>query len=141
MRSVDRATDAVIGLCIQLEAEAASSMPSPGSRCSRRSAWARARSARSCTRRTGCSGLRTFLTTGEKESRAWTFRAGAKAPQAAGVIHTDFERGFIRAEVIRWDELLEIGSWSKARDVGKLRVEGKDYEVVDGDVMEFRFNV
>ncbi|HEY4378664.1 MAG TPA: redox-regulated ATPase YchF [Acidimicrobiales bacterium] len=86
-------------------------------------------------------GLRTFLTTGEKESRAWTFRAGSKAPQAAGRIHTDFERGFIRAEVIRWDELLEIGSWSKAREVGKLRVEGKDYEVVDGDVMEFRFNV
>lgn len=86
-------------------------------------------------------GLRTFLTTGEKESRAWTFRAGARAPQAAGVIHTDFERGFIRAECIRWDELLELGSWSAARDVGKLRVEGKDYEVQDGDVLEFRFNV
>ncbi|MBM3662442.1 MAG: redox-regulated ATPase YchF [Actinobacteria bacterium] len=86
-------------------------------------------------------GLRTFFTTGEKESRAWTFRAGARAPQAAGVIHTDFERGFIRAEVIRWDELLELGSWSSARDVGRLRVEGKDYEVVDGDVVEFRFNV
>ena len=86
-------------------------------------------------------GLRTFLTTGEKESRAWTFRAGAKAPECAGVIHTDFERGFIRAEVIGTDELLEIGSWSAARDVGKLRIEGKDYEVADGDVMEFRFNV
>jgi hypothetical protein len=86
-------------------------------------------------------GLRTFFTTGDKESRAWTFRAGAKAPQAAGVIHTDFERGFIRAEVIHWDELLEVGSWSKARDAGTLRVEGKDYEVADGDVLEFRFNV
>ena len=86
-------------------------------------------------------GLRTFFTTGEKESRAWTFRAGAKAPETAGVIHTDFERGFIRAECIRWDELLEIGSWSGARDVGKLRVEGKDYEVQVGDVLEFRFNV
>jgi GTP-binding protein YchF len=86
-------------------------------------------------------GLRTFFTTGEKESRAWTFRAGWKAPQCAGVIHTDFERGFIRAEVVHWDELLEIGSWSKAREVGKLRVEGKDYEVRDGDVMEIRFNV
>ena len=64
-------------------------------------------------------GLRTFLTTGEKESRAWTFRAGSKAPQCAGVIHTDFERGFIRAEVIHWDELLEIGSWSKAREIGQ----------------------
>jgi GTP-binding protein YchF len=86
-------------------------------------------------------GRRTFLTTGDKESRAWTFRAGAKAPECAGVIHTDLQRGFIRAEVIRWDELLEIGSWSKAREVGRLRVEGKDYEVQDGDVLEIRFNV
>jgi GTP-binding protein YchF len=86
-------------------------------------------------------GLRTFLTTGEKESRAWTFRAGLKAPQCAGIIHTDFERGFIRAEVIHWDELLELGSWAKAREVGKLRVEGKDYVVQDGDVLEIRFNV
>jgi hypothetical protein len=86
-------------------------------------------------------GRRTFLTTGDKESRAWTFRAGAKAPECAGVIHSDLQRGFIRAEVIRWDELLEIGSWSKAREAGKLRVEGKDYEVADGDVLEIRFNV
>jgi GTP-binding protein YchF len=86
-------------------------------------------------------GLRTFFTTGEKESRAWTFRAGAKAPECAGAIHTDMQRGFIRAEVIHWDELLGIGSWNKAKEVGKLRVEGKDYEVVDGDVMEIRFNV
>ncbi|HKY16839.1 MAG TPA: redox-regulated ATPase YchF [Microthrixaceae bacterium] len=86
-------------------------------------------------------GLRTFFTTGEKESRAWTFRAGAKAPETAGVIHTDFERGFIRAECIDWEELLELGSWPRAREVGKLRVEGKDYEVRDGDVLEFRFNV
>jgi hypothetical protein len=86
-------------------------------------------------------GRRTFFTTGDKESRAWTFRAGAKAPECAGVIHTDFQKGFIRAEVIHWDELLQIGSWAKARDVGKLRVEGKDYEVVDGDVLEIRFNV
>jgi GTP-binding protein YchF len=86
-------------------------------------------------------GRRTFLTTGDKESRAWTFRAGAKAPECAGVIHSDLQRGFIRAEVIRWDELLEIGSWDKARAQGKLRVEGKDYEVADGDVLEIRFNV
>ena len=86
-------------------------------------------------------GLRTFLTTGEKESRAWTFRAGSTAPQAAGRIHTDFERGFIKAEVIQWDVLLEAGSWHAARDAGTLRVEGKDYVVVDGDVIEFRFNV
>jgi ribosome-binding ATPase YchF (GTP1/OBG family) len=86
-------------------------------------------------------GRRTFLTTGEDESRAWTFRAGAKAPECAGVIHSDLQRGFIRAEVIDWRDLLEIGSWSKAREVGKLRVEGKEYEVQDGDVLEIRFNV
>jgi len=86
-------------------------------------------------------GRRTFLTTGDKESRAWTFRAGARAPECAGVIHSDLQRGFIRAEVIRWDELLKLGSWSAARDAGKLRVEGKDYEVADGDVLEIRFNV
>jgi GTP-binding protein YchF len=86
-------------------------------------------------------GRRTFLTTGPDETRAWTFRAGAKAPECAGVIHSDLQRGFIRAEVIRWDELLELGSWNAAKDVGKLRIEGKDYEVVDGDVLEIRFNV
>ncbi len=86
-------------------------------------------------------GRRTFFTTGDKESRAWTFRAGAKAPECAGVIHSDLQRGFIRAEVIRWDELLELGSWQAARQSGRLRVEGKDYEVLDGDVLEIRFNV
>jgi GTP-binding protein YchF len=86
-------------------------------------------------------GRRTFFTTGEKESRAWTFRAGARAPECAGVIHSDLQRGFIRAEVIRWDELLGLGSWNAAKEAGKLRVEGKDYEVVDGDVLEIRFNV
>jgi GTP-binding protein YchF len=86
-------------------------------------------------------GRRTFLTTGDKESRAWTFRAGATAPECAGVIHTDLQRGFIRAEVIDWRELLEIGSWDDAKKVGKLRVEGKDYVVQDGDVLEIRFNV
>ena len=86
-------------------------------------------------------GRRTFLTTGDKESRAWTFRAGATAPECAGVIHSDLQRGFIRAEVIRWDELLELGSWPAAKAAGRLRVEGKDYQVVDGDVLEIRFNV
>ena len=86
-------------------------------------------------------GRNTFLTTGEDETRAWTFRAGATAPQCAGVIHTDLQRGFIRAEVIGWQELLELGSWAKAKEVGKLRVEGKDYVVQDGDVLEIRFNV
>ena len=67
--------------------------------------------------------------------------AGAKAPECAGVIHSDLQRGFIRAEVIRWDELLSIGSWSRAKEQGKLRIEGKEYEVADGDVLEIRFNV
>ncbi|MBV8979853.1 MAG: redox-regulated ATPase YchF, partial [Acidimicrobiia bacterium] len=86
-------------------------------------------------------GRRTFLTTGDTESRAWTFRAGARAPEAAGVIHSDLQRGFIRAEVIRYEDLVDVGSWQKAKETGKLRVEGKDYEVQDGDVLEIRFNV
>jgi ribosome-binding ATPase YchF (GTP1/OBG family) len=84
---------------------------------------------------------RTFLTTGPDETRAWTFRSGAKAPECAGVIHSDLQRGFIRAEVIDWEELLEIGSWSKAKELNRIRLEGKDYEVRDGDVVEIRFNV
>ena len=131
----------VIGMCVQLEAEAA--LLDPDDRAEMLDALGLGEGAlpRFVHAAYHLLGLRTFLTTGEKESRAWTFRAGSKAPQCAGVIHTDFERGFIRAEVIHWDELLEIGSWVKAREVGKLRVEGKDYEVVDGDVLEFRFNV
>ncbi len=86
-------------------------------------------------------GLRTYLTTGEQETRAWTIRAGDKAPAAAGVIHTDFERGFIAAEIVHFDDLIRLGSNAKAREVGKLRIEGKDYVVKDGDVVEFRFNV
>jgi GTP-binding protein YchF len=86
-------------------------------------------------------GLRTFFTTGEKETRAWTIHAGEKAPAAAGVIHSDFERGFIAAETIACDDLIALGSFAKAREAGKLRIEGKDYEVRDGDVMTFRFNV
>jgi GTP-binding protein YchF len=86
-------------------------------------------------------GLRTFLTTGEKETRAWTIHTGDKAPAAAGAIHSDFERGFIAAETIAYDDLVALGSFAKAREAGKLRIEGKDYEVRDGDVMTFRFNV
>lgn len=86
-------------------------------------------------------GLRTYLTTGEKETRAWTIVAGARAPAAAGVIHTDFERGFIAAEVCSFEEMVAAGSKAAAREAGKLRIEGKDYEVQDGDVIEFRFNV
>jgi hypothetical protein len=86
-------------------------------------------------------GLITFLTAGEDECRAWTLKKGLSAPKAAGVIHTDFERGFIRAEVIWWEDLIRLGSEAKCRETGKLRVEGKDYIVQDGDVMHFRFNV
>ena len=86
-------------------------------------------------------GLRTFLTTGDKETRAWTIHAGDKAPAAAGAIHSDFERGFIAAEAIHYDDLVALGSIAKGREAGKLRIEGKDYEVRDGDVIFFRFNV
>ena len=86
-------------------------------------------------------GLRTYLTTGEKETRAWTITAGTKAPGAAGVIHSDFERGFIAAETVSYDDLKELGSFARAKEAGKLRIEGKDYVVQDGDVVEFRFNV
>lgn len=86
-------------------------------------------------------GLVTFITAGPKESKAWTCTAGTKAPQAAGKIHTDFEHGFIRAEVIQWDKLLEAGGYGPARDRGWLRVEGKEYIIADGDVVHFRFNV
>ncbi len=86
-------------------------------------------------------GLRTYLTTGEKETRAWTIHEGDKAPAAAGVIHSDFERGFIAAETVHFDDLVSLGSFAKAREAGKLRVEGKEYVVKDGDVVEFRFNV
>jgi len=86
-------------------------------------------------------GLITYFTAGPKEVRAWTVRAGATAPQAAGVIHSDFERGFIRAEVIAYDDYVALGGEAAARDAGKLRLEGKEYRVQDGDVMHFRFNV
>jgi ribosome-binding ATPase YchF (GTP1/OBG family) len=83
-------------------------------------------------------GLISFFTTGEDETRSWTIERGTKAPQAAGVIHTDFEKKFIRAEVIAWDKLLAAGSWAAAKQKGWMRLEGKEYIVVDGDVMEIR---
>jgi GTP-binding protein YchF len=86
-------------------------------------------------------GLRTYFTTGEKETRAWTIHIGDKAPAAAGVIHSDFERGFIAAECTAYEDLVKLGSFAKAREAGRLRVEGKEYVVQDGDVLEFRFNV
>jgi hypothetical protein len=132
----------VIGMCVQLEAEAAA-IEDPADRAEMLEALGLGEGAlfRMVRSAYHLLGLRTFLTTGDKESRAWTFFAGSTAPECAGRIHTDFQRGFIRAEVIRWAELLDIGSWTKAKELGKVRLEGKDYVVADGDVIEFRFNV
>jgi GTP-binding protein YchF len=131
----------VLGVSIELEAEAA--QLAPGERTELLAGLGLGEGALPRVARAAYHmlGRRTFLTTGVDESRAWTFRAGARAPECAGVIHSDLQRGFIRAEVIRWDELLRLGSWNAAKEAGKLRVEGKDYEVVDGDVLEIRFNV
>ena len=132
----------VIGMCVQLEAEAAA-ITDPAERAEMLEGFGLGEGAlfRMVRSAYHLLGLRTYFTTGEKETRAWTFYDGSTAPVAAGRIHTDFQRGFIRAEVIQWDELLTLGSWSAARDAGKLRVEGKDYVFQDGDVTEFRFNV
>ncbi len=86
-------------------------------------------------------GLMSFLTGGEDETRAWTIKIGTKAPQAAGKIHTDFERGFIKAEVVNYQQLLDCGSYAAAREKGLVRMEGKEYVVQDGDLIVFRFNV
>lgn len=131
----------VLPLCVQLEAEAAQLAGAERTELLEGLGLGEGALERFVAAAHGLLGLCTFLTTGEKESRAWTFRAGWRAPQCAGRIHTDFERGFIRAEVIDWAELLDLGSWSAARDAGRLRVEGKDYPMRDGDVVEFRFNV
>lgn len=86
-------------------------------------------------------GLQTYLTAGEKEVRAWTIHKGWTAPQAAGVIHSDFERGFIKAEIVSFDDLIEAGSYARVKEEGKMRLEGKDYVMQDGDIVEFKFNV
>ena len=132
----------VIGMCVQLEAEAAT-IGDPAERAEMLEGFGLGEGAlfRMVRSAYHLLGLRTYFTTGEKETRAWTFYAGSSAPECAGRIHSDFQRGFIKAEVIHWDELLEIGSWTKAKELGKVRIEGKDYHPVDGDVMEFRFNV
>ncbi|MCB9393270.1 MAG: redox-regulated ATPase YchF, partial [Acidimicrobiaceae bacterium] len=132
----------VIGMCVQLEAEAAT-ITDPAERAEMLEGFGLGEGAlfRMVRSAYHLLGLRTYFTTGEKETRAWTFYAGSSAPECAGRIHSDFQRGFIKAEVIHWDELLEIGSWTKAKELGKIRIEGKDYHPLDGDVMEFRFNV
>jgi len=133
--------DDALAVCIQLEAEAARLDPGERSELLEGLGLGEGVVPRVAAAAYHLLGRRTFLTTGPDESRAWTFRAGARAPECAGVIHSDLQRGFIRAEVIRWEELLSIGSWNRAKEQGKLRVEGKEYEVQDGDVLEIRFNV
>jgi GTP-binding protein YchF len=130
-----------LAVCVQLEAEAA--RLDPGARTELLEGLGLGQGVVPRVARAAFEllGLRTFFTTGDKESRAWIFHAGARAPEAAGVIHSDLQRGFIRAEVIHWDELVELGGWAKAKSAGRLRVEGKEYEVKDGDVLEIRFNV
>ena len=131
----------IIGMCVQLEAEAAQLEGEDRKEMLDGFGLGEGALPRMVRAAYHLLGLRTFLTTGEKETRAWTFRAGSKAPECAGRIHSDIQRGFIRAEVIGCEELLSLGSWAKAKELGKLRVEGKEYEFSDGDVTEFRFNV
>jgi GTP-binding protein YchF len=130
-----------LGVCVQLEAETAQLPPDQRTELLEGLGLGEGALHRVARGAYQLLGRRTFLTTGDKESRAWSFRSGATAPECAGVIHSDLQRGFIRAEVIHWDELLECGSWAKAKGAGRIRLEGKDYHVLDGDVLEIRFNV
>jgi len=130
-----------LGVCVQLEAEASRLAPDERAELLEGLGLGAGALTRVAQRAYLLLGRRVFLTTGDKESRAWSFRAGASAAECAGVIHSDLQRGFIRAEVIHWDELVELGSWAAAKAAGRIRLEGKDYEVLDGDVLEIRFNV
>ncbi len=129
-----------IVLCAQIEAEVAAL--DPGDAAELLASYGQQESGLAQLVRAGFSalGLQTFLTAGPKEARAWTIHAGDTAPRAAGVIHTDFERGFIKADVMSYDDLVELGSPAAVRAAGKARVEGKEYVMRDGDVVEFRFN-
>ena len=132
----------VVTICGKIEAEIAA-MDSPEDRAEFLSEMGLEESGMNALIREAYAtlGLRTFFTAGPDEDRAWTFKAGSKAPQAAGVIHTDFEKGFIKAEVYSCEDMFKYGSEAKDKEAGKLRIEGKDYVVQDGDVMFFRFNV
>jgi GTP-binding protein YchF len=131
----------VLAMCVQLEAEAARLHGDDRAELLQGLGLGEGALARFSAAAYHLLGRRIFFTTGDKESRAWSFRAGATAPECAGVIHSDLQRGFIRAEVVHWDVLLESGSWTAAKAAGHLRLEGKDYVVLDGDVLEIRFNV
>jgi ribosome-binding ATPase len=130
-----------IGLSVQLEAEAATLDPEDRKEMLEGFGLGEGALPRVARMLFDTIGRSVFLTTGDKESRAWIFRTGAKAPECAGVIHSDLARGFIRAEVIPWDLLIEAGSWNAAKSANLIRLEGKEYEVKDGDVLEIRFNV
>jgi len=131
----------VLAVCVQLEAEASRLESAERAELLEGLGLGEGALARVARAAFDSIGRQTFFTTGEKESRAWMYRIGAKAPECAGVIHSDLQRGFIRAEVIDFAELLGLGSWAAAKAAGKIRLEGKDYVVRDGDVMEIRFNV
>ena len=131
----------VLGVSVQLEAEAARLAPDEKAELLEGLGLGQGALARVAAAAYQLLGRRIFFTTGDKESRAWSFRDGATAPECAGVIHSDLQRGFIRAEVIHWDDLLAAGSWNAAKGAGRIRLEGKEYHVVDGDVLEIRFNV
>jgi GTP-binding protein YchF len=131
----------VLAVSVQLEAEAAGLEPAERAELLEGLGLGEGALVRVARAAYAILGRDTFLTTGDKESRAWTFKRGFKAPECAGVIHSDLQRGFIKADVIFWSELLEAGSFAAARSKGKVRLEGKDYVVQDGDVVEIRFNV
>ena len=131
----------VVALCVQLEAEAAQLDESERPELLAALGLGAGALDRFLSSAYHLLGLRTFLTTAPNESRAWTFPAGASAAECAGAVHSDMQRGFIRADTISCDDLLAAGSWVAAREQGRIRSEGKDYRVADGDVMEFKFNV
>jgi len=131
----------VLSVAVSLEAEAAELDPSSRAELLEGLGLGTGALSRVAAAMAEATGREQFFTTGEKETRAWIFRKGSRAPQCAGVIHSDLERGFIRAEVIGCQELLQAGSWTAAKASGKVRLEGKDYVVQDGDVLEIRFNV
>ena len=129
----------VMGMCVRLEEEVAQLPPEEQAEMLKELGLGEGALAAFARAARKLLSLHTFFTTGEKESRAWTFKAGSTARECAGAIHTDFEKGFIRAETIACDDLLAIGSWTAAKQAGKIRAEGRDYQTQDGDVMEFRF--
>lgn len=129
----------IMGMCVRLEEEVAQLPPEEQAEMLQELGLGEGALAEFARAARKLLSLHTFFTTGEKESRAWTFKAGSTARECAGAIHTDFEKGFIRAETIACEDLLAIGSWTAAKQAGKIRAEGRDYQTQDGDVMEFRF--